>query len=72
MCPVHGTKSVVGGGDSAAAMGQLGMTSYVSHISTGGGATLELLEGRKLPGLECLLDRDDLPSETTLNPAFKG
>ena len=64
--------SIVGGGDSAAAMGQLGMTSYVSHISTGGGATLELLEGRKLPGLECLLDRDDLPSETTLNPAFKG
>jgi len=62
--------SIVGGGDSAAAMEQLGMTSYVSHISTGGGATLEFLEGHKLPGLECLMDRDDLPSEPTSTSAF--
>jgi phosphoglycerate kinase len=52
----NGATSIIGGGDSVAAVEQAGVASQISHISTGGGASLEFLAGDKLPGVEALTD----------------
>ena len=53
----RGATTIIGGGDSVAAVHQAGVAKQISHISTGGGASLEYLGGRKLPGVEALTNK---------------
>lgn len=65
-----GAVSVVGGGDSVAAIQELGFANKVTHLSTGGGATLKFLEGATMPGVAMLLDKDDDGKKKVKTPNF--